>query len=104
MYAKNYSGDDISERFGVPPDYGGSAIQPGRDGFGISGGTIPPPCPERPHDGCGCIPPPPPPSHGGLLDRFSSEDLLIFGAAAFLVFGNGDDIICLGLLLALILL
>ena len=104
MYAKNYSGDDISERFGVPPDYGGYAIPTRRDNFGAPDGMPPPPppCPERPPDRC--VPPQLPPPHGGLLDRFSSEDLLIFGAAAFLVFGNGDDIICLGLLLALILL
>lgn len=96
MYTKNYREDENAERFGVPPDYSGNAIPARRERTD---------CP--PHDD---LPPPisppapPPPSKGGILDRFSSEDILIFGAVALLVFGNGDDILSLGLLLALILL
>ncbi len=60
----------------------------------------PPPPPYQP-------PPPPPPSphqRSGLLDRFSSEDLIIFGAAAMLVFRDQDDLLSLGILLLIILM
>lgn len=91
MYSKNCIGDSGDIR--VPPDYSGNAVM--RD--------VPLPPPHS--DGtCGCPPPPPPlPIKPGLLDRISTEDLLIFGAAALLVFRDDDDLLSLGLLLMLIL-
>lgn len=90
MYSKNFIGDSGDIR--VPPDYSGNAVT--RE-------PLPPP-----KDGmCGCPPPPPPPLpiKPGFFDKISTEDLLIFGAAALLVFRDDDDMLSLGLLLMLIL-
>lgn len=89
MYSKNYTGAGGDIR--VPPDYSGSAVL--RD---------PPPPPPQNDGPCGPVPPPPP-ARPGIFDAISVEDLLIFGAAAMLVFREGDDLLSLGLLLMLIL-
>lgn len=126
MYSKNYvGGNDVPmENISVPPDYSGSAIyrqseqfreKPyGEDGApsyreinqpqgfdegasfeGPLGGNMPPPPPP---------PPPPPCRRPGLMDRFSSEDMIIFGAAALIVFGDQDDLLSLGILMLVILI
>lgn len=68
----------------------------------------PPPPPHQPPPPPPYQPPPPPPPpplrRPGLLDRFSSEDLIIFGAAALLVFRDQDDLLSLGILLLIILI
>jgi|GEM_PF-4334198 len=86
--------EDESERFRHDPSYQPPPpFQPGP--------PPPPPPPYQPPP-----PPPPPPPHrlSGLLDRFSSEDLLIYGAAALLVFRDQDDLLSLGILLLIILI
>ena len=132
MYSKNYVGTDApTENISVPPDYSGNAIyrpseqfrdQPrGEDGApsyreirqppGEDGGAFDAGC-ECGENGRGDrnmppYPPPPPPPpcrRSGLMDRFSSEDMIIFGAAALIVFGDQDDILSIAILILAILL
>ena len=95
MYSPNRQAPDDGDRINIPPDYSGNAML--RE-------PIAEPFDNGPHESANPLPPPPPRAPG-ILDRLSTEDLLLYGAAAFLIFRDGDDdLLSLGILLLIILL
>ena len=107
MYSKSYvGGEQPPEKIKIPPDYDGSALFSGTNNHGQTD--------DRDRDTCAtdgtndnhhiqsktCDTP----NKSCIFDKFTTEDIILLAAAAFLIFREENDILSLGILILIILL